>query len=152
MTTPPIKTDPSTSIFQGAGKAGQEGCLLRVVTLSEIRKGLCGGMVGQGTTKICLSANCGVALHRNKYIEMSHFGSVKEGQPTEAVMVQDAKNPDVVLAEPWVPFSWVEDSWNHLKGDTRPQELWTNYLCTLLVSPEEADLKEALQASVQKAA
>ena len=105
MTTPPIKTKPSTSIFQGAGEAGQEGCLLRVVTLSEIRKGLCGGMVGQGTTKICLSANCGVALHRTKYVEMSHFGNVEEGLPPAVVMVQDAKNPDVVLAEPWVPFS-----------------------------------------------
>ena len=105
MTTPPIKTKPSASIFQGAGRAGQDGCLLRVVTLLQIWKGLCGGMVGQGTTKICFAANCGVALHRNKYVEMSHFGVVKEERPTEVVMVQDAKNPNVGLAEPWVPFS-----------------------------------------------
>ena len=76
-----------------------------MVTLSQIRNRLCGGMVGQGTTKICLAANCGVASHRNKYVEMSHFGVDKEGRPKEVVMVQDTKNPDVVLAETWVPFS-----------------------------------------------
>ena len=89
MTTPPIKTKPSASIFQGAGRAGQDGCLLRVVTLLQIWKGLCGGMVGQGTTKICLAANCGVALHRNKYVKMSHFGVNEDGCPKEVVMVQD---------------------------------------------------------------
>ena len=83
---------------------------------------------------------------------MLHFRNVEEGLPPAVVMVQDAKNPDVVLSEPWVPFSRVENSWEHLKGDPRPQELWTYYLRTLLVSPEEADSKETLQASVRKAA
>lgn len=56
-------------------------------------------------TKIFLAANCGVASHQNKYVEMSHFGVNKEGRPKEVVMVRDAKNPNVVLTVPWVPFS-----------------------------------------------
>ena len=76
-----------------------------MVTLTQIQNGLCGGMVGQGTTKICLAAKCGVTSHRNMYIKMSHFRVAVERIPKEVVMVQDAKNPNVVLAEPWVPFS-----------------------------------------------
>ena len=104
-TTLPIKTKPSAAIFQGAGRVGQDGCLCCVLTLSQIQNGLCGGMVGQGTTKICLAANCGVASHRNKYVKMSHFGVNKDGHPKEVVIVQDTKNPGVVPAELWVPFS-----------------------------------------------